>query len=66
MQRWFESHLVLELADRHPAGRAVRRRAAWMVGCWVAKVGDALRPTAYRLLVALMEEPDACVQVRHG
>jgi hypothetical protein len=37
-----------------------------MVGCWVAKVGDALRPTAYRLLVALMEEPDACVQVRHG
>ena len=62
-ERWFESHLVLELADRHPAGRAVRRRAAWMVGCWVAKVGDTLRPTAYRLLITLMDEPDACVQL---
>jgi len=60
---WFHGHLVPELQDRHASTRLVRRRAAWTVGCWVAKVTPEMRPTCYKLLISMMEEQDMCVQL---
>lgn len=34
----YDSCLAQELHNRHPNGRILRRRVAWLVGQWVSKV----------------------------
>lgn len=58
---FFKRGMIVQ--DRHASTRLVRRRAAWTVGCWVAKVTPEMRPTCYKLLISMMEEQDMCVQL---
>jgi hypothetical protein len=61
---WWAAVLRPQLAARAPAGRPLRRRAAWLCGQWVAKLSEALRADAYAALTAaLRDEPDAAVRL---
>lgn len=60
---WYRSVLVLELANRHPNGRILRRRVAWLLGQWVSKIKDGLRREAYSGLINLLQDGDLAVQL---
>jgi len=53
-------------AQPHALGKALRRRAAWVCGQWVAKATPQLRPHMYSRLTHLLSpanEPDAAVRL---
>eukprot|EP00741_Cyanophora_paradoxa_P012573 tig00020614_g12149.t1 len=63
---WYASHLGREAGDRsrEPAARLIRRRAVWLLGCWLRKVTDETRASVYRQVVeALASSDDVAVQL---
>lgn len=46
-----------------PATRPLRRRAARLVGEWVARVEGDDRPPVYGALLAMLAEDDMCMKV---
>eukprot|EP00898_Chlorokybus_atmophyticus_P004539 jgi/Chlat1/5086/Chrsp33S05017 len=62
-EAWYKSSLALELANRQPNGRILRRRVAWLLGCWVSKITESIRQSVYASLVNLIAEDDAVVQL---
>lgn len=64
---WFQKHLwpLLQSAlnsDQFIA-KVVKRRVAWIVGCWVSKIPSEMRPTIYSMLIALLEDSDIVVSL---
>lgn len=51
------------LADTAGTAAPLRRRAALVVGRWVARMGEGDRPAAYGALLALLESGDAAMQL---
>lgn len=41
---WFQNHLLPEVLDTHPRALVLRRRAAIVIGQWVAKMPDVSVP----------------------
>ncbi|KAK9830439.1 hypothetical protein WJX72_011753 [[Myrmecia] bisecta] len=60
---WFRMALLPELADSSLAGRPLRRRAALLLGQWVAKLSTEDRPAAYRATLSLLPGGDAALQL---
>ncbi|CAM6098378.1 unnamed protein product [Calypogeia fissa] len=60
---WYESSLAQELQNRHPNGRILRRRVAWLVGQWVSKIKDEMRRPIYMALLGLLGDDDLAVKL---
>ncbi|BBN14841.1 importin-11 [Marchantia polymorpha subsp. ruderalis] len=60
---WYDSCLAQELHNRHPNGRILRRRVAWLVGQWVSKIKDEMRRPIYSALLGLLGDNDLAVKL---
>lgn len=60
---WYRGTLALEIANRHPNGRILRRRCAWLIGQWVSKVKEDICRPIYLALTELLGDEDAATQL---
>ncbi|KAL2621919.1 hypothetical protein R1flu_002124 [Riccia fluitans] len=60
---WYDGCLAQELHNRHPNGRILRRRVAWLVGQWVSKIKDEMRRPIYSALLGLLGDSDLAVKL---
>jgi len=59
---WFMTKLIADLNVVHTNYRIIRRRVAWLVGCWISvKVSPNLRPTVYECLIVLLQPTEDIV-----
>eukprot|EP00249_Psilotum_nudum_P007668 c20733_g1_i1 orf=1506-4013(-) len=61
-QSWY-GVLALEVQNRHPNGRILRRRVAWLLGQWVSKITREMRRPVYFVLLELLGDGDMAVQL---
>eukprot|EP01113_Clastostelium_recurvatum_P003868 TRINITY_DN11706_c0_g1_i5.p1 TRINITY_DN11706_c0_g1~~TRINITY_DN11706_c0_g1_i5.p1 ORF type:complete len:908 (-),score=233.16 TRINITY_DN11706_c0_g1_i5:29-2398(-) len=50
--------LVKEMQNPDPRYKFVRRRIAWVIGCWVANFPNTMRHGLYQIVVALVQDQD--------
>mmetsp|Transcript_37371 Transcript_37371/g.61947 ORF Transcript_37371/g.61947 Transcript_37371/m.61947 type:complete len:675 (-) Transcript_37371:1058-3082(-) len=60
---WFAAQLRPELQQTAPEYRVVRRRAAWVIGCWVRRISEEMRPYLYESLLSLLQTKDIVSQL---
>eukprot|EP01114_Cavostelium_apophysatum_P022781 TRINITY_DN8363_c0_g1_i1.p1 TRINITY_DN8363_c0_g1~~TRINITY_DN8363_c0_g1_i1.p1 ORF type:complete len:1020 (-),score=251.29 TRINITY_DN8363_c0_g1_i1:59-3118(-) len=58
---WFTGELVRELEVQDPRYKIIRRRVAWLIGCWVPQIPAGLRRGIYATVCVLLKEEDLVV-----
>lgn len=59
---WFVGNLILELQNKHPNYRIIKRRILWLIGCWVGvKLSTSLRPKLYEILIPFLDRSEDLV-----
>lgn len=60
---WFHGSLSIEVSNRHPNMRIIRRKIALLLGQWISEIKGDTRKLVYHALVGLLQDNDIAVRL---
>ncbi|KAL6657254.1 hypothetical protein ACP70R_005034 [Stipagrostis hirtigluma subsp. patula] len=60
---WFHGSLSIEISNRHPNTRIIRRKIALLLGQWISEIKGDTRKLVYHALVGLLQDNDIAVRL---